>query len=116
MIVFASKPFRYNSIDYAYGWLDLTQALADVLIAAGLVSNSGATGPTGPTGPAGAAGATGAKGNKGDTGTLAVAFDTPPASATATGTTGTIVFGNDGYLYLCTATDTWVRVQLATWV
>lgn len=41
---------------------------------------------------------------------------TPPASASATGTAGQIVFGSDGYLYFCTATDTWVRVQLTTWV
>jgi hypothetical protein len=42
-------------------------------------------------------------------------LQTPPASATATGTAGTIIIGSDGYLYLCTATDTWVRVQLTTW-
>lgn len=44
------------------------------------------------------------------------ALQTPPASASATGITGEIRFGTDGYLYLCTATDTWVRVQLQTWV
>lgn len=43
------------------------------------------------------------------------ALQTPPASATATGTVGEIRFGTDGFLYLCTATDTWIRVALATW-
>jgi hypothetical protein len=38
MKVFAPKPFRYNSVDYPYGWQDLTQALADVLVANKLVS------------------------------------------------------------------------------
>lgn len=99
--------------------------------ATGVAGPTGATGPAGPagptgaTGPAGAAGAAGptgpagsdgATGPKGDTGTLAVTFDTPPASATATGTAGTIIWGSDGYLYLCSATDTWLRTQLTTWV
>jgi hypothetical protein len=38
MKVFAPKPFRYNTIDYPYGWQDLTQALADVLVVNKLVS------------------------------------------------------------------------------
>ena len=37
-----------------------------------------------------------------------------PASATAAGTTGTIVT-DSGYIYVCTATDTWTRVAVATW-
>ena len=39
---------------------------------------------------------------------------TTPASATATGTKGTIVW-DDGYLYVCTATNTWKRAALSTW-
>jgi hypothetical protein len=37
-----------------------------------------------------------------------------PASATATGTVGTITYDND-YIYICIATDTWKRVGIATW-
>jgi len=39
---------------------------------------------------------------------------TTPASASATGTTGTIVWDAD-YVYVCTATNTWKRVAIATW-
>lgn len=42
-------------------------------------------------------------------------LNTPPSSASDTGTTGEIRFGSDGYLYLCTATNTWLRTQLTTW-
>lgn len=38
-----------------------------------------------------------------------------PASATATGSAGEIRWDGSGYLYLCIATNTWVRAQLATW-
>jgi hypothetical protein len=42
---------------------------------------------------------------------------TPPASASATGTPGQIVFGTDDYLYVCSATDTWLRMgPFTTWV
>ena len=37
-----------------------------------------------------------------------------PASASATGTAGTIVY-DTSYLYVCIATDTWKRVAIATW-
>ena len=37
-----------------------------------------------------------------------------PASAAATGTTGQIAWDSD-YIYVCVATDTWVRSALATW-
>lgn len=37
-----------------------------------------------------------------------------PASATATGTAGTITWDAD-FIYICTATDTWKRVAIATW-
>lgn len=39
---------------------------------------------------------------------------TAPANASATGTAGTIVF-DSGYVYLCTATNTWKRAALSTW-
>lgn len=48
-------------------------------------------------------------------GQLYSALNTPPANASATGTTGNIRFGTDGYIYICTATNTWVRVQAVTW-
>lgn len=37
-----------------------------------------------------------------------------PASASATGTAGTITY-DSSYIYICTATDTWKRVAIATW-
>jgi hypothetical protein len=42
------------------------------------------------------------------------ALNTPPASATATGTTGEIRWAN-GFVYLCVATNTWQRSALTTW-
>jgi hypothetical protein len=44
---------------------------------------------------------------------LKVATSTP-ASASDTGTVGTIAW-DTGYIYVCTATDTWERVAIATW-
>jgi hypothetical protein len=38
----------------------------------------------------------------------------PPASASATGVAGTITWDVD-YIYVCTDTDTWKRVAIATW-
>lgn len=37
-----------------------------------------------------------------------------PASAAATGTKGTIAF-DGSYIYICSDTDTWLRVGIATW-
>lgn len=37
-----------------------------------------------------------------------------PASASATGSTGQVAWDAD-YFYICTATDTWKRVAVATW-
>ena len=37
-----------------------------------------------------------------------------PASAAATGTAGDVAWDAD-YIYVCTATDTWKRVAVATW-
>lgn len=39
---------------------------------------------------------------------------TTPASAAATGAAGTIVW-DANYIYVCTATNTWKRVAIATW-
>jgi hypothetical protein len=38
----------------------------------------------------------------------------PPASSTATGTTGMITWDSN-YIYMCVATNTWKRVALSTW-
>jgi len=43
-----------------------------------------------------------------------VNFGTAPASATSTGAEGDVVWTVD-YIYVCTATDTWKRVAIATW-
>lgn len=45
---------------------------------------------------------------------LRVSTSNPPASATATGTSGMIRW-DANYIYVCTATDTWKRVAIATW-
>ena len=37
-----------------------------------------------------------------------------PSSANDTGTTGTITW-DANYIYVCTATNTWKRVAIATW-
>jgi len=37
-----------------------------------------------------------------------------PASASATGTAGTIAW-DTSYIYVCTVADTWKRVAIATW-
>ena len=42
------------------------------------------------------------------------ALNTPPASATATGTTGEIRI-DANYIYVCVATNTWKRTALTTW-
>ncbi len=47
------------------------------------------------------------------TGLVSVGGSTP-ASASATGTAGTITW-DSSYIYVCTATDTWKRVAIATW-
>lgn len=47
------------------------------------------------------------------TGTLA-AFTTVPATATSTGSAGMMAY-DSSYLYICTATNTWKRVAIATW-
>ena len=49
-----------------------------------------------------------------DSGTFTIKIGTAPASASATGTAGTLIIAADG-IYLCTTTDTWVKVALATW-
>ena len=47
-------------------------------------------------------------------GTIIMPRTATPASATATGTTGTIVWDAD-YIYVCTATNQWKRVLISTW-
>jgi hypothetical protein len=62
--------------------------------------------------------ATGAVELNGGAGTLRsklrLETDAPPATATDPGTTGQIRYDAD-YIYVCTATDTWVRSPLSTW-
>jgi hypothetical protein len=45
---------------------------------------------------------------------LAITSPTVPASASATGTAGTVSWDAD-YIYICAATDTWKRVAISTW-
>lgn len=46
-------------------------------------------------------------------GTVTVATSTP-SSSSAAGTVGTITW-DATYVYVCTATNTWKRVEIATW-
>jgi hypothetical protein len=46
---------------------------------------------------------------------LLVVATSTPASATAAGVKGTIAWDAD-FIYVCTATDTWKQVAIATWV
>jgi len=48
------------------------------------------------------------------TATALIVATSTPASASATGTAGTIAW-DTGYIYICTATNTWERVAIATW-
>jgi hypothetical protein len=47
-------------------------------------------------------------------GTIVFSTSSTPASASATGTAGTITWDSN-YIYVCTATNTWKRVAIATW-
>jgi len=46
--------------------------------------------------------------------TSILAPTTPPTSGTADGTIGQTIIGNDGYLYGCSGTNLWGRIQLNT--
>jgi len=75
--------------------------------------SGGPTGPTGPTGPVSTiAGPTGPTGPTGARGIDINAIT--PASATATGTTGTVVW-DANYIYVCIETNTWKRAAITTW-
>lgn len=65
------------------------------------------------TGALTVAGGTGIAGNLFVGGNLNIATSTP-ASSSATGTAGTIAW-DASYIYICTATNTWKRVAIATW-
>jgi hypothetical protein len=47
-------------------------------------------------------------------GTVIHTLSATPASASATGTVGTMSW-DASYIYICTATNTWKRVAIATW-
>ena len=47
-------------------------------------------------------------------GNLAITDSKTPASASATGTAGTILWDNN-FIYICVATNTWKRASLSTW-
>jgi len=49
----------------------------------------------------------------GTTSALKVNLNTAPATATASGTTGEVRI-TAGYIYVCTATNTWVRAAITT--
>ena len=47
-------------------------------------------------------------------GTVIHTLSATPASASATGTVGTMSW-DANYIYICTAANTWKRVAIATW-
>jgi hypothetical protein len=47
-------------------------------------------------------------------GTVIHTLSATPASASAAGTVGTMSW-DANYIYICTATNTWKRVAIATW-
>lgn len=49
-----------------------------------------------------------------DAGSFTIKAGTKPSAANATGVAGTLIIAADG-IYLCTDTNTWVTVALATW-
>ena len=49
-----------------------------------------------------------------DAGSFTVKAGTKPSAANASGVAGTLIIATDG-IYLCTATDNWVKTALATW-
>jgi hypothetical protein len=84
----------------------------------GVAGLDGATGPMGPQGPAGndgLDGATGPMGPQGPAGTIS--FVSVPATSTSTGTVGQQAYDSiNNLLYVCVATDTWVRyTPVASW-
>ena len=93
--------------------------LGPVVSSAVQVTVTGATGPTRlddalAASTVGATGATGAAGATGVTGATGISGPTTPASAAATGVAGTVVW-DTGFIYVCTATNTWKRAAIATW-
>jgi hypothetical protein len=46
--------------------------------------------------------------------TILIRTTKTPAASNSTGTKGQIAW-DTGYIYICTATDTWERVAIATW-
>jgi len=49
-----------------------------------------------------------------DAGSFTITAGTKPSAANATGVAGTLIIAADG-IYLCTAANTWVKTELATW-
>lgn len=66
-----------------------------------------ASGPTGPTGPAGVQGPRGERG-------LGSWTDVIPSGAVSSGTIGQFTADNN-YIYVCIATDTWIRAAVSPW-
>ena len=91
--------------------------MADIEIEISNQGPQGAQGPTGPTGPLGptgpSGGATGPTGAQGPTGP-GLSVVSVPATATSSETVGQIAWSNT-YLYVCVATNTWIRVSRAAW-
>lgn len=46
---------------------------------------------------------------------LQVAFADAPSTAASEGRKGQVIFAADGKVYLCIATDTWLRLTPVTW-
>lgn len=77
----------------------------------GIRGYQGAQGSQGYIGPQGSQGTQGTQGPQGTQGS--VLFQSPPASYDSTGTQGTQIY-SDGYMYVCVATNAWVRMPAAS--
>jgi hypothetical protein len=81
---------------------------------AGATSSSTSTGALRVTGGLGVSGAVNVGGAVTIAGTVIHTLSATPASASATGTVGTMSW-DASYIYICTAANTWKRVAIATW-
>lgn len=87
----------------------------------GVTGQYGLLGPTGPTtfngllGPEGATFYNGLLGPAGSTSYTGLWISTgaTPSGPTASGSTGNVIFDNQ-YMYICTQTNTWLRITGAT--
>jgi hypothetical protein len=103
--------FRRNSATES---MRITGSNGAVSIASSTASTSTTTGALQVAGGVGVSGAVNVGGAVTIAGTVIHTLSATPASASAAGTVGTMSW-DANYIYICTATNTWKRVAIATW-